>query len=192
MFSIRTMCTERAQVMVETTSATVLEVQGLQTHFHTRSGIVKAVDGVDLQVRAGEIVGLVGESGSGKSITGFSILGLIDPPGRIAGGSIRYLGQELLGLSEEKLRQLRGNQIAMIFQDPMMTLNPVLRIDTQMIETIQAHECRVSTQAARARSESPRPGRNSGPLRAATGLSPPAIGGYASAGGDRHCVAEPA
>jgi len=128
----------------------VLEVQGLQTHFFTHGGVVKAVDGVDLRVGAGEILGLVGESGSGKSITGFSIIGLIDKPGRIAGGSIRYLGEELVGAGEKRLQQLRGKEIAMIFQDPMMTLNPVLRVDTQMVEAIHAHE-KVSPQAARAR-----------------------------------------
>ena len=128
----------------------VLEVQGLQTHFFTHGGVVKAVDGVDLRVRAGEIVGLVGESGSGKSITGFSVIGLIDPPGRVVGGSIRYLGEELVGASEARLQQLRGKEIAMIFQDPMMTLNPVLRVDTQMVEAIHAHE-KVSPKAALAR-----------------------------------------
>ncbi len=131
--------------------APVLQVTDLQTHFFTRGGVVKAVDGLDLVVQPGEILGLVGESGSGKSITGFSILGLIDEPGRIVGGSIRYLGEELVGATDKRLERLRGKEIAMIFQDPMMTLNPVLRIDTQMIEAIQAHE-KVSTQAARARS----------------------------------------
>jgi peptide/nickel transport system ATP-binding protein len=129
----------------------VLDVQGLQTHFFTHGGIVKAVDGVDLRVCAGEIVGLVGESGSGKTITGFSVIGLIDPPGRIVGGRVRYLGEELVGAPEARLQQLRGKEIAMIFQDPMMTLNPVLRVDTQMIEAIHAHE-KVSDAAARARS----------------------------------------
>ncbi|RYF36750.1 MAG: ABC transporter ATP-binding protein, partial [Comamonadaceae bacterium] len=128
----------------------VLQVQGLQTHFFTHGGVVKAVDGVDLQVGPGEILGLVGESGSGKSITGFSIIGLIDAPGRIAGGSIRYLGEELVGAPERRLQQLRGKEIAMVFQDPMMTLNPVLRVDTQMVEAIHAHE-KVSAQAALAR-----------------------------------------
>ena len=128
----------------------MLQVQGLQTHFFTHGGVVKAVDGVDLQVHAGEILGLVGESGSGKSITGFSIIGLIDPPGRIVGGSIRYLGEDIAGAPERRLQRLRGKEIAMIFQDPMMTLNPVLRVDTQMIEAIQAHE-KVSARAARAR-----------------------------------------
>jgi peptide/nickel transport system ATP-binding protein len=128
----------------------VLAVQDLRTHFFTRDGVVKAVDGVSFSVNAGEVLGLVGESGSGKSVTGFSILGLVDAPGRIVGGSIRFANEELVGASEETLRGLRGRKIAMIFQDPMMTLNPVLRVDTQMIEAIQAHE-RVSTRAARAR-----------------------------------------
>jgi len=131
-------------------NAPVLDVRGLKTHFFTHGGAVKAVDGVDLQVGAGEILGLVGESGSGKSITGFSIIGLIDPPGRIVEGSIRYLGEELIGAGEQRLRALRGKDVAMIFQDPMMTLNPVLRVDTQMVEAIQAHE-RCSGAAARAR-----------------------------------------
>ncbi|MDM0087262.1 MULTISPECIES: ABC transporter ATP-binding protein [unclassified Variovorax] len=131
-------------------SQPVLEVQGLQTHFFTHGGVVKAVDGVDLRVDAGEILGLVGESGSGKSITGFSVIGLIDAPGRIAGGHIRYLGEELVGASEARLQKLRGKEIAMIFQDPMMTLNPVLRVDTQMVEAIHAHE-KVSAKAALAR-----------------------------------------
>ncbi|WP_313072579.1 ABC transporter ATP-binding protein [Melaminivora sp.] len=128
----------------------VLRVEGLKTHFFTHGGVVRAVDGVDLQVRAGEILGLVGESGSGKSITGFSVIGLIDEPGRIVAGSLRWRGQELIGLPERELQRLRGREIAMIFQDPMMTLNPVLRIDTQMVEAIQAHE-RTSAAAARER-----------------------------------------
>ncbi len=118
----------------------VLDVSGLKTHFFTHAGVVKAVDGVDFTVSKGEVMGLVGESGSGKSITGFSILGLIDPPGRIVEGSIKFDGQEIANAPEELLQRLRGNRISMIFQDPMMTLNPVLRIDTQMIEAILAHE----------------------------------------------------
>ena len=132
------------------TGTPVLEVQGLQTHFFTHGGVVKAVDGVDLQVNAGEILGLVGESGSGKSITGFSIIGLIDAPGRIVGGRIRYLGEDLANAPEKRLQKLRGKEIAMVFQDPMMTLNPVLRVDTQMVEAIHAHE-KVSSKAALAR-----------------------------------------
>lgn len=125
----------------------VLEVSGLKTHFFTHAGVVKAVDGVDFSVARGEVMGLVGESGSGKSITGFSILGLIDPPGRIVEGSIRFKGDEIANAPEERLKTLRGNRISMIFQDPMMTLNPVLRVDTQMIEAILAHE-KVSRQKA--------------------------------------------
>jgi peptide/nickel transport system ATP-binding protein len=128
-----------------------LEVRNLRTHFFTRAGVVKAVDDVSFSVNRGQVMGLVGESGSGKSVTGFSIMGLVDPPGLITGGSILYQGQDLAKLSERAMRDLRGNRIAMIFQDPMMTLNPVLRIDTQMIEAVQAH-AKVSHTEARARS----------------------------------------
>ena len=131
------------------TSAT-LEVRNLRTHFASRAGTVKAVDDVSFTVARGEVLGLVGESGSGKSVTGFSVIGLVDPPGRITGGSILYQGEDLAKLSERQIRSLRGNRIAMIFQDPMMTLNPVLRIDTQMIEAVQAHTP-LNRAAARAR-----------------------------------------
>ena len=118
----------------------VLQVDRLHTHFFTKSGVVKSVDDVSFRIDQGEILGLVGESGSGKSVTGFSIMGLVDPPGRVVSGAIRFAGRDLVGLSESEMRALRGRRIAMIFQDPMMTLNPVLRIDTQMIEAITAHE----------------------------------------------------
>ena len=127
-----------------------LIVEDLQTSFFTKAGVVKAVNGVSFGVSKGEVLGLVGESGSGKSVTGFSILGLVDPPGEVVGGSIRFRGRELVGLDDIAMREIRGSRIAMIFQDPMMTLNPVLRIDTQMIEAIQAH-ARVSRNAAYAR-----------------------------------------
>ena len=128
-----------------------MEVRNLRTHFFTRAGVVKAVDDVSFTVSRGKVLGLVGESGSGKSVTGFSIMGLVDPPGRIVGGSIWFQGKDLATLSDEQMRKLRGNRIAMIFQDPMMTLNPVLRVDTQMIETVLAHE-KVSEAEARRRS----------------------------------------
>ena len=131
-------------------AAPTLEVRNLRTHFFTRAGVVKAVDDVSFTVERGKVLGLVGESGSGKSVTGFSIIGLVDPPGRITGGSILFQGRDLAKISEEEMRDLRGNRIAMIFQDPMMTLNPVLRIDTQMIETVQAHK-KVSREEARQR-----------------------------------------
>ena len=129
-------------------SETLLEVDGLRTHFFTKAGVVKAVDDVSFTVERGEVLGLVGESGSGKSITGYSIMGLVDPPGRIVAGRLRLDGRDLRALAEEDLRQLRGNRIAMIFQDPMMTLNPVLRIDAQMVEAILAHR-KVGRSAAR-------------------------------------------
>ena len=132
-------------------TAPLLEIEGLRTHFFTRAGVVKAVDDVSFTVRKGEVVGLVGESGSGKSMTGYSIMGLVDPPGRIVDGKIRLNGRDLRTLSPEDLRQLRGNRIAMIFQDPMMTLNPVLSIAVQMVETILAHH-KVSRDTALARS----------------------------------------
>jgi peptide/nickel transport system ATP-binding protein len=124
----------------------LLEVRDLRTHF----GPIKAVDGVSFSVGRGEILGLVGESGSGKSVTGFSVIGLVDPPGRVVGGQIVFDGRDISRSSREEMRALRGRRIAMIFQDPMMTLNPVLRIDTQMIEAVLAHE-NVSRSEARAR-----------------------------------------
>ncbi|MEH6775873.1 MAG: ABC transporter ATP-binding protein, partial [Cereibacter changlensis] len=132
-------------------SAPLLRVEGLKTWFDTPKGIVKSVDGVDLDVGRGEILGLVGESGSGKSVTGFSLIGLVDKPGRVVEGRIDFKGEDLRTASPARLRSLRGDRIAMIFQDPMMTLNPVLRIGTQMIETVQAHR-KVSRVEARAKS----------------------------------------
>jgi peptide/nickel transport system ATP-binding protein len=117
-----------------------LSVEHLKTHFFTRAGVVKAVDDVSFTVPRGRVLGLVGESGSGKSVTGFSILGLIDPPGRVVDGKILFNGRDLRTLPPQELQALRGNRIAMVFQDPMMTLNPVLRIETQMVEAVQAHE----------------------------------------------------
>lgn len=128
----------------------LLSIENLQTHFFTKAGVVKAVDGVSFSVDRGQVLGLVGESGSGKSITAFSIMGLIDPPGRVAGGRILFDGQDLVGLPQDELRRLRGRRIAMIFQDPMMTLNPVMRIETQMVEAILAHE-QVDRDTARQR-----------------------------------------
>jgi peptide/nickel transport system ATP-binding protein len=129
----------------------LLEVRDLSTHFMTRAGVVKAVEGVSFEVTAGEVVGLVGESGSGKSVTGLSILGLVDPPGRIVNGSVKLAGQQLVGLDREALRHLRGRRVAMVFQDPMSMLNPVLTIAAQMRLAIEAHES-VSKEAARTRS----------------------------------------
>ncbi len=131
-------------------SAPLLSVSDLRTEFATKAGPLKAVDGVSFDLQPGEILGLVGESGSGKTVTGFSILGLIDPPGRIAGGSVKLAGRELVGLSHAALRSVRGREIAMVFQDPSSTLNPVLTIGAQMALAIEAH-ANVSGQAAQTR-----------------------------------------
>jgi peptide/nickel transport system ATP-binding protein len=131
--------------------APLLQVEGLRMHFFTKAGVVKAVDEVSLEVGRGQVVGLVGESGSGKSMTGYSIMGLVDPPGRIVAGRILLGGVDLATLDAAAWRRIRGNRIAMIFQDPMMTLNPVLRIDTQMVEAVLAHH-HISREAALDRS----------------------------------------
>src|SRR5210317_2523424 len=118
----------------------LLEVKNLKTYFHTRDGIVRAVDGVSFDVKAGQTVGIVGESGSGKSVTCYSLLGLIpQPPGRIEGGVAKFADLDLLSLSETELRSVRGKRIGLIFQDPMTSLNPYLKISTQLIEPLQLH-----------------------------------------------------
>ncbi len=137
-------------------SKPTLVVDGLKTQFFTRGGVARAVDDVSFSVGRGEIMGLVGESGSGKSMTGYSIMGLIDPPGKVVDGRIELTSRDgvtrdLRNLTPAQMRDVRGNRIAMIFQDPMMTLNPVLRIDTQMIEAVLAHE-KVDKAVARERS----------------------------------------
>ncbi|MEM7693498.1 MAG: ABC transporter ATP-binding protein [Pseudomonadota bacterium] len=128
----------------------LLAVEGLETHFFTRAGVVKAVDGVSFTLERGEILGLVGESGSGKSVTGFSLIGLVDPPGRVVSGMVRLDGEDLTTLSEAALKDRRGRVIAMVFQDPMMTLNPVLTIGTQMRLALKAHQ-NLARRAADAR-----------------------------------------
>ena len=118
----------------------LLEVDDLRTHFFTRDGVVRAVDGVSFAVETGETLGIVGESGCGKSVTALSIMGLLpQPPARIVGGSIRFEGRELTSSPSSELEDVRGREIAMIFQDPMTSLNPTLTIGTQIIETLQRH-----------------------------------------------------
>ncbi|SUB56159.1 ABC transporter ATP-binding protein [Brucella anthropi] len=119
----------------------LLDVRSLRTYFETDKGTVKSVDDISFTLKRGEVMGLVGESGSGKSITGFSLIGLLDETGRIQeGSSIRFNGRELVGLDGKELRKLRGKDISMVFQDPMMTLNPVVRIIDQIGMAIRAHE----------------------------------------------------
>ncbi|MGA9011849.1 MAG: ABC transporter ATP-binding protein [Acetobacteraceae bacterium] len=118
----------------------LLEVENLQTHFGTPDGVVRAVEGVSFYVNAGETLGIVGESGCGKSVTAMSILRLIqEPPGKIA-GAIRFEGRNLLEVSEQEMREIRGNAISMIFQEPMTSLNPVLTVGRQIGETLQLHQ----------------------------------------------------
>jgi oligopeptide/dipeptide ABC transporter ATP-binding protein len=117
----------------------LLQIRRLRTYFHTFAGVIKAVDGVDFSVDEGEIVGMVGESGCGKSVVGFSIMGLIDPPGRIESGHIRFRGVDLAKLDERELRKIRGKDISMVFQDPMTSLNPLYTIQDQMEEVMKLH-----------------------------------------------------
>ncbi|MCP4804428.1 MAG: ABC transporter ATP-binding protein [Proteobacteria bacterium] len=132
----------------------VLSVQGLQTYFDTDDGVVKAVNGVSFDVNAGEILGLVGESGSGKSVTNLSILRLVPtPPGRYAGGRVLFKGEDVLKMPESELRGLRGKRIAMIFQDPMTSLNPYLRVSRQIGEVLELHEGMSSSQALKRSTE---------------------------------------
>ncbi len=128
----------------------VLSVKNLSTQFFTRAGVVKAVDSVTFDLAKGEIMGLVGESGSGKTVTGFSLLGLVDAPGRIVEGSVKLNGTELTTLSQKDLRTRRGREISMIFQDPIATLNPMLTVGQQVRLAIDAHE-KLSHRAADAR-----------------------------------------
>jgi peptide/nickel transport system ATP-binding protein len=118
----------------------ILEVEDLRTHFFSRDGVVRAVDGVSFALDKGETLGVVGESGCGKSITALSILRLVAPPGRIVGGAIRFEGRDLLRASGAEMRALRGNRISMIFQEPMSSLNPVLTVEQQIAETVRLHQ----------------------------------------------------
>ena len=117
----------------------LLEVRDLRTHFHTRAGVVRAVDGVDLHVNRGEVLGLVGESGCGKSVTSFSLMGLVPHPGRIESGEVLFDGRDLLKLKKKEMVALRGDQISMIFQQPTSSLNPVYRVGAQISEVFELH-----------------------------------------------------
>src|ERR1700674_5137724 len=121
-------------------SQPVLQVKNLKTQFFTDDGVVQAVDGVSFDLNPGETLGIVGESGCGKSVTALSILRLVQEPGRIVGGQILFRGSDIVEMSEEKVREIRGKDIAMIFQDPLSSLNPVLKVGFQIEEAMKAHE----------------------------------------------------
>ncbi len=125
--------------MKQPTSEQLLQVQNLKTYFYTDDGVVKAVDGVDFEVGRGEVLGLVGESGCGKSVTSFSILRLVDSPGKIVDGRVFFEGRNLLELAEKDMAKVRGNQISMIFQQPQSSLNPVFTVGDQIVEVLQIH-----------------------------------------------------
>ncbi len=124
--------------MTETSEA-LLEVRDLVVEFPTRRGILRAVDQISFSLQPGEVLGLVGESGAGKSLTGTALIGLLEPPGRIASGTVRLKGQQINGLPPEELRKIRGRRIGMVFQDPLTSLNPLYRVGEQLIETIRTH-----------------------------------------------------
>src|ERR1044072_615787 len=117
----------------------LLEVKNLQTHFASRGGVVRAVDGVSFHLDEGELLGLVGDAGCGKSITALSVMRLVGPPGKIVGGEIWFSGENLLTVSDERMREIRGDDIAMIFQDPMTSLNPVYTVGEQIAEALRQH-----------------------------------------------------
>jgi len=132
--------------------ATLLEVRDLRTHFFTQEGVVKAVDGITYDLQEGETMGLVGESGCGKSVSALSLMRLVaDPPGKIVGGEIEFQGRDILKMPEDEMRSIRGNRMAMIFQEPMTSLNPVLTIGRQLSETLELHR-HMDKQASRKRS----------------------------------------
>jgi peptide/nickel transport system ATP-binding protein len=128
----------------------VLSVRELRVEFVTRRGALKAIDGMSFEIGRGEVLGVVGESGAGKSVTGSAVIGLIDPPGRIAGGEIRLSGRRIDNLPPEEMRKVRGKRIGMIFQDPLTSLNPLYRVGEQLVETIRTHT-NLSSSAARRR-----------------------------------------
>jgi len=126
--------------MTQNTGKSILEVKDLRTYFYTRDGVVRSVDGVSFSVSQGETLAIVGESGCGKSVTSLSLLRLIpSPPGKIVSGSILFHGKDLLSLSDAEMRDIRGDKISMIFQEPMTSLNPVLTIGVQMEEPLRLH-----------------------------------------------------
>src|SRR4026207_1530622 len=163
--------------------AHLLEVRNLQTQFPTRSGLVRAVDGVSFYLDRGELLGLVGESGCGKSMTALSIMRLIAPPGKVVGGEVLFDGKDLLKLSDAQMREMRGDDIAMIFQDAMTSLNPVFTVGEQIAEALRLHRKLSRSEARKATIEAmrevaiPDPARrvNDYPHQTSGGMPQPAM-----------------
>ena len=171
----------------------LLEVENLRTYFYTRGGVIRAVNDVSFSLSRGETLGIVGESGSGKSVTCYSILGLIPkPPGKIVSGHANFGGVDLLNCPEKQLRQIRGKRISMIFQDPMTSLNPYMRVSDQLVEPLLVHEkmsrCTSARQGDRQLGRSRHPGCG----EPDQSLSSPVLRGYASAGDDCDGIDQPA
>jgi len=165
----------------------LLDVNDLTTYFHTRNGVVRAVDGVSFQLEKGETLGIVGESGSGKSVTCMSMLGLIpQPPGRIEKGTANFDGTDLLHCSQKELQTIRGRRIAMIFQDPMTSLNPYLRIEDQLIEPLLIHGLADKVSAKKTGARDARRRRHSGRRQPNAWLSARILRRNAPARDDRH------
>ena len=164
----------------------LLSIRGLKTYFHTFAGVIKAVDGVDFSVDKGEILGMVGESGCGKSVVGFSIMGLTEPPGRIETGEIRFNGVNLPDLDERKMRKIRGKEIAMVFQDPMTSLNPLYTIQNQMEEVMKLHGDMNAEQRKNRCIELLDRGGDFPTRNEAEKLPPPVLRRHATAGDYRH------
>ena len=166
----------------------LLDVRGLKTHFHTDRGLFRAVDGIDFSVGRGKTVGLVGESGCGKSVTSLSVMGLVaSPPGEVAAEAVLFDGRDLLGLSADERRRLRGSKMSMIFQEPMTSLNPVHTIGEQIVEAIlRAHRASRRRRAKTRAIEMLELVRIPSAADAARRLSAPAVGRHAPARHDRH------
>ena len=165
----------------------LLQIQDLRTTFYTRDGLVRAVDGVSIEIEAGESVGIVGESGCGKSMTAMSLMGLLKKPGKVDGGSIVFDGQELLAMTAKDRRKLMGNRISMIFQEPMTSLNPVITVGRQVREALLLHNKGMSRSQAKERViQMFQLVGDSGRAKAVWGVSPSVVRRPAPEGDDRH------
>ena len=167
--------------------ANLLEIKDLATHFFTQDGVVKAVDGISYHVEEGETLGIVGESGCGKSVSALSIMRLVaSPPGRIVNGEVIFEGENLLEMDDTEMRHIRGNRIAMVFQEPMTSLNPVLTIGRQLTETLELHQGMTKAQALERAAEAAKYRRDTRLRTAPEGLPSPVQRRHEAEGDDCH------